>query len=600
MATTLHPAQALRYDGGMMDSVSFLGTASFRGGTRVCLLSSLLSIAGFSGVGWGQESQIRFNDVAEAAGIRFQHHSPLSPERHIHLFMGSGLAWTDYDRDGRPDLFFCQGRAWNKNDNDTQHKPTRSNQLFRNLRDGTFTDVTQAAGFADVRYSMGVAVGDYDNDGFSDLYVSNFGRNAFYRNNGDGTFTEQAAKLGLDDERYGASCTWADIDGDGNLDLFVVNYLKIDRNNYPLCHHKEAGLKLAASCHPRYLPAEFDILYHNEGDGRFTDVSQQSGLRKGQARQGLGIIAADLDGDNDVDFYVANDSVPNQLWVNQGDGTFRDRGILSGTAVNRTGRWEAGMGVVAGDVDGDGRFDLFVTNYFRETNTLYRNEGANFFLDVTDEVGLAAPSRLVLSFGTSLLDADNDGWLDLFVANGHVQDRFERFGRNEPFAQLPQFFRNDRGRRFQEVSRKVGDYFRRKVVGRGSAAADFDRDGRCDLAVLHLNGAAALLRNESESIGKSLQVQLVGISSNRDAIGAVVEVTVGKRRLLRSRIGSSSYLSCDEGPLLIGIGESRTVDRLSVRWPSGRREHWPAVPADGPAVPADGPLRLIEGTGVAD
>ena len=543
--------------------------------------------------GQGKRTSIRLRDVAQTAGIRFCHHSPLSPQRHLHLFFGSGVAWLDFDQNGRPDLFFCQGRAWFQDSVQGSPDDGHSNCLYRNLGDGTFADVTLNAGLADADYSMGTAVGDYNNDGFADLYVNNFGNNDCYRNNGDGTFTELAAGLGIDDGRYGSSCTWADIDRDGDLDLFVVNYLKIDLKNYPLCHRMKDGQEISSVCHPRYLPGEHDVLYRNEGDGTFTDITEIAGLMSEPPRQGLGITTADLDADGDLDFYVANDSVPNQLWINQGNGRFCDEGMLSGTSVNRDGQREAGMGVAIGDIEGDGRFDLFVTNYFNESNTLYRNQGELFFLDVTDELGVRAPSWTRLGLGVSLFDADGDGWLDLFVANGHVEDGLEESGRDEPFAQLPQLFQNDSGKRFWDISDAVGDYFRRQVVGRAVATADFDGDGRLDLAVLHLNGPAALLRNETQSAANVLQVELIGRQSDRDAIGAVLEVVVGNRKLLRLRKGSSGYLSCDEARLVIGIGQSPTVDRLLVHWPSGHRERWCSLPVNEP-------LRLVEGSGESE
>ena len=525
----------------------------------------------------------RFEDATAAAKIAFEHRSPLSEERHVHLTMGSGVAWIDFDRDGRPDVYFAQGSDW---------PPTsrESSRLHRNRGDGTFADVTEAAGLVDPFYAMGLAAGDYDGDGFADLYVSGFGMNRCYRNNGDGTFADVAQALQVDHAGYGSSCTWGDIDGDGLLDLFVVNYLAIDPQKYPLCSRDVDGRRLYFACHPQRVSPQYDVLYRNEGDGTFADVTESAGLRRDPARQGLGIAAADLDGDGDLDFYVANDTVPNQLWENQGTGTFADAGFLSNTALNRHGVAEAGMGVAVGDVNGDGRFDLFVTNYYAETNTLYRNEGGLGFLDVTDEMGLAAPSRLRLGFGTSLADFENDGWLDLFVANGHVHDRLKLFGRDEPYAQPAQLFRNERGRRFADVSSQAGEYFGREVVGRGSAAADYDGDGRIDLAVQHLNSPAALLRNTTEPAGSALRIELVGVESNRDGIGAVVEVQAAGRVLTRLRPGSTSYLSCDEARLTIGVGDAEVAERVTVTWPSGRREAWDEL--------STGRVHcLVEGTG---
>ncbi|MBT4865467.1 MAG: CRTAC1 family protein [Planctomycetaceae bacterium] len=521
-----------------------------------------------------------FDDATERSGIRFKHVSPLTPERHIHLVMGSGIGWIDFDRDDLPDLYLAQGVPFGQAERKQfQARSETSDRLYRNLGQGRFDDITEVAGLSDIDYSMGISVGDFDNDGFQDIYVTNFGRNRLLQNNGDGTFSEIAAVAGVDDSAYGSSCTWVDLDADGNLDLFVCNYLKLDANKYKLCTVGYNGRRFAISCHPRYVPAARDVVFHNEGDGSFTDWTQSAGLTTSPAAQGLGVIAADLDADGDIDIYVANDSVPNDLWINRGGGKFVNEGLLSGTALNRKGLREAGMGVAVGDVDGDGRPDLFVTNYYGETNTLYRNEGAAFFLDVTNEFGLAGPSRLRLGFGDSLFDFDNDGWLDLFVANGHVHDRQKLIGRDELYAQQPQLFRNQTGRRFVDVSKSGGAYFQRNVVGRSSAVADYDRDGKADLAVGHLDSKFVLLHNASQASGKpqtngmkSLRIELIGVRGNRDAIGAVVEVRNGKQRLTRFRTASAGYLSCDEGALTIGIGKTNAPVDITVRWPGGSRE----------------------------
>jgi len=534
------------------------------------------------------ETPLRFEDVSGEAGIDFQHRSPLTTERHLHLFMGSGAGWLDYDRDGWPDLYLGQGKAFE--DEDSKSQP--SNRFLANSGDGVFRDVTESARLTNTDYSMGVAVGDFDNDGFPDVYVSSYGQNRLYHNNGDASFSEIATDRHVDDHRFGSSSTWADIDGDGDLDLFVTNYLRLDKDNYPLCKHTELGKTYHSGCHPRYQKHEYDILYRNEGNGTFTDISKASGLQSGLARCGLGVIATDLDNDGNVDFYVANDTVHNQLWINDGSGVFVDDALLAGVAVNRIGQAEAGMGLAAGDVDGDGLPDLFVTNYFGESNTFYRNEGFGF-TDVTSEYGLAAPSKLRLAFGASLFDVDNDGWLDLFVANGHVHTEQPAMGRNEPFAQLPQLFRNQNGRRFGDASASSGDYFGRRLVGRASCVADFDRDGRLDLAVQHLNGAATLLRNKTASVGRVVQIELVGTESARDGNNAVVIVKAGDRKITRASIGSSSYLSSNDRRLSIGVGENDVADSVEVRWPGGRKEVWHSVPTSEVH-------RLIEGAGSAE
>ena len=534
------------------------------------------------------QNGIRLTDVAKDVKIDFRHDSPLTPERHLHLFMGSGLAWIDHDRDDWPDLYLCQGAAFSKLKG---NEPFHSDQFFRN-RSGVFQNITALAGLRNLDYSMGTAVGDYDNDGFQDLYVSSYGPNHLYRNNGDGTWSEVSNQPALNDQRFGSSCTWADVDGDGDLDLYVANYLRLLPDDYPLCSHEEGGKRYPGGCHPRYQMHELDILFRNGGDGSFEDISDEAGLTSETARAGLGVFVFDPDNDGDLDFYVANDTVHNQLWVNSGKGTFTDDALLSGVAVNGFGVAEAGMGVNGGDVDGDGRIDLFVTNYFNESNTLYRNDGFAF-TDVTAEFGLGAPSKQRLGFGTSFLDVNNDGWLDIFVANGHVQSYPPELEKHTPFAQSPQLFLNQNGRRFEEVSLDAGPYFQKRVVGRSSGVADFNRDGMTDIAVQQLNDVPAILRNDSEPAHNSVSIELIGTSSDRDAIGARIEVKLGDRSIVRLCNGSTSYLASDERRTVIGIGTHESLKTVTVRWPSGLRESWRSLGTQGVQ-------KLIEGRGLVE
>lgn len=538
-----------------------------------------------------QEKTVQFSDTALPLGIDFKHDSPFTPERHLHLFLGSGLGWVDYDLDGWSDLYCCQGIDWEFMMNPNVSKGLKqSNSLYRNLRGAKFSNATQNAKLLEFSYSMGMAVGDYDNDGFPDIFVNNFGENQLYWNQGDGTFSEDGRAAGVNNPGFGSGCTWADYDNDGDLDLFVVNYLKIDLKKYPVCDAGSGSQKVAVGCHPRYLPAEYDLLYENQSDGTFIDVSKKAGLHSEPARQGLGIIATDFNQDGWIDFYLANDEVPNQLWINNGKGGFTDQSLISGTAINRGGQWEAGMGVVAGDVDGDSTFDLFITNFYKETNTLYRNEGDLFFLDVTNEFGLAVPSQFKLGFGTNLIDANNDGWLDLFVANGHIKDLFPTSNDQEPFEQKPQFFKNEKGKRFQDVSATAGAYFSEKHLGRGSAVADFNQDEKLDLAVLNLNESIAILKNETQTDNRLLRIRLIGKQSNRSGIGARVEIKTDQRQFLRARQGSSSYLSCDEGVVYQGIVAGAKIEEVVVHWPGQKSEVWYPDQSRSQLV-------LIQGTG---
>lgn len=523
-----------------------------------------------------QQPAILFQDVTEHSQLQFQHLSPTTTKRHLHLMMGSGVGWLDYDNDGFPDLYCGQGEEWRraKKKKSDASAVVLSNRLFRNQGMNQFQDVTAMAGLISIGYSMGIAVGDYNHDGFEDLYVSQFGRNLLYCNNGDGTFSKTSQSAHVDDPGFGASCTWADLNGDGLLDLYVVNYLEIDREKYPICSRKVDGSRVYFICHPRYVRGQYDVIYRNLGNGSFLNVSKKAGLHSEPARQGLGVFAADFDRDGDMDVYIANDSVANQLWVNNGHGVFTDQALVAGVAFNRAGDREAGMGIAGADYNNDGKIDLFVTNYYGETNTLYRNEGALFFLDVTDETGLATPSRMRLGFGASFLDMNNDGWEDLFVTNGHVHDRLAQLGRNEPYEQEPQVLLNQAGKWFRNVSQLAGPFFQKKQVGRGSAVADFNRDGLPDLAISHLNGKLVLLENRSVTVNQSIGLQLIGTTSNRSAIGAIVELTVASEKLTRYCRGSSSYLSADENWVLSGVGKSQGPVTANVIWPEGKTEIW--------------------------
>ena len=552
----------------------------------------VLSVMSHLSLSTAQDKTIQFTESALPFGIDFKHDSPLTPERHLHTFLGSGLGWLDYDLDGWSDLYCCQGAHWESMMDPNQGQEVgQSNMLYRNQSGSKFANVTEDLILRESRYSMGVAIGDFDNDGFPDIFVNNIGANQLFWNQGDGTFSEVGSVSGVNHSGFGSSCTWADYDNDGDLDLFVVNYLTIDMKKYPVCTAGSGSETVATGCHPRYLPAAYDILYENQSDGTFNDVSIKVGLHAEPARQGLGVIATDFNQDGWIDFYLANDEVPNQLWINNRHGGFTDQSLISGTAVNRGGQWEAGMGVAVGDVDGDLTFDLFVTNFYKETNTLYRNEGDLFFLDVTNEFGLAAPSQFNLGFGTCLIDADNDGWLDLFVANGHIKDLFPNSNDQEPFRQKSQFYQNEKGKRFQDVSEVSGNYFNEKHLGRGSAVSDFNRDGKLDIAVLNLNESVALLKNDTKTDHQLISIRLIGTQSNRCGIGARVDIKTDQRQFLRARQGSSSYLSSDEGVVSLGMVLGEKNKEVVVHWPGQDAEVW--YPDPGRSQ-----LTLIQGTGV--
>jgi hypothetical protein len=495
------------------------------------------------------KSQLAFEDVTSAVGVTFQHHSPMTPGQHLHLTMGGGVAWIDIDHDEWPDLIFGQGCEWTGDPHSTSGA-ARFDQVFRDER-GIFREVTSVSGVQNSRYTMGLAAGDFDNDGFSDLALTSFGGNSLHQNNGDGTFTAIPDTLPSDRWIVPASCTWFDANTDGLLDLYVTNYLQIDPANYAICREQRGGREVIIPCPPRKYDWPSDELYVNLGDGRFVASAKEAGLQNCVRSAGLGVVTGDFNEDHHSDLYVANDTTANFLLTGNGQGQFDDTAIIAGAALNRLGEGEAGMGVATGDIDGDGRLDLFVGNYYGESNTLYRNEGHGLFLDVTAEYGLAAPSRARLAFGTLLNDFDNDGWLDIFVANGHLSDRLTPAESRIPFRQKAQLMRSVSGRRFAEDSTAAGLYFQRDVVGRGCAAADYDNDGRLDLVVQHLNDAAALLRNVSTTRHRNVMLQLTPVSGNRDAIGWSVRFDAEGHPQLRQREGSSSYLSCNDARIAV-------------------------------------------------
>ena len=363
------------------------------------------------------------------------------------------------------------------------------------------------------------------------------------------------------------------MNNDSHLDLYLTNYLDLDFENYQTCIDDASGLYII--CPPWKFKGYSDSLLINDGAGQLVDESETRGITSATAAQGLGVICSDIDSDGDADIYVANDSVPNHLWVNDGRGHFSENGFLSGTALNLSGQREAGMGVACADVDRNGLPDLFVTNFHGETNTFYRNEGATFFLDVTNEIGLGAPSRSRLGFGTLFLDANNDSDVELFVANGHIHDRLKELGRDVPFRQRSQLFSWDE-HRFVDLSDSAGDWFQQPNLGRGCAAGDFDRDGRQDIVVTTLNGPAALLKNETSDVGNAVQLRLIGTQCNRDAIGARIEIQTSESVLTVERRGSSSYLSCDDSVIHVGVGRDESVD-ITVHWPGCESETWSQV-----------------------
>ncbi len=503
---------------------------------------------------------LRFEDRAAEAKLTFRHHTGAGSERYMVETMGSGLATADLDVDGWLDVYFAQGAATPGAD----VPPGLTNKLYRGRDDGTFETV---AGAADSRaWTMGVAIADYDNDGFPDIYVSNFGANELYRNNGDGTWRELGTIAGVDNADWGASAAWADIDLDGDLDLYVTNYVDFTWDNHKFCGNPRRNLR--AYCHPDVYNAAPDVLYRNEGDGTFAEIGGPAGIADTLDGKGLGVVFGDYDNDGDPDAYVANDSTRNFLYRNDGDGNFVEDGLLAGVGFSADGQAEAGMGTDWGDHDGDGLLDVFVTNLDLETNSLYRNLGDGGFAEVTFASGLGEPSLLQVGFGTNWADFDNDGDLDLFVANGHIIDNIAEFRDNIAYAQPNQVYRNDNPG-FVEVGHRAG--LTVPTVSRGSVVADFDRDGRLDVIVSNNGGIVEFHSNQSGA-GNWIELHLAGRGVNRSAAGSrVVAVSADGTQLLREIRAGSSY--CSSGPAVVHLGLGSSTEAIvEIHWPGGAVE----------------------------
>jgi hypothetical protein len=506
-----------------------------------------------------------FRDVAGARGLSFTHDRGATPEHQLPETMGSGVAWLDFDGDGWMDLYVVQSGPFPPNGS-----ARARDRLYRNRGDGRFEDVTEKAGIADAAYGMGAIAADFDNDGRTDLFVTNFEGNILYRNDGDGTFTDVTEKAGVRGSGWATSAAFADFDGDGWLDLFVVRYLDYRVEKSFFCGNTEKGLR--EYCHPSLYPPIANLLYRNNGDGTFTDVTESSGIGRALGK-GLGVIVSDLDGDGRPDVYVANDTTMNFVFHNLGGMKFEDVSLLSGAGLSVFGRPFGGMGVNAGDLDGDGLPDLVVANFEAEPNSYYRNVGGGVFEDLSTASGFGAPAFASSGFGLNLLDVANAGRLDAFVANGHVLEVPHQQG--VTYAERPQLFWNDGKGRF--VERGCGEPFRKAVVSRGSATADFDNDGDLDIAVSNSGGPLELLENAGRH-GGWLGLTLVGRRSNRQAVGARVTLTTDAGKQVRETRAGESYLSSGDPRVHFGLG-SATPRSLEIRWPSGLVQTLPAPPA---------------------
>jgi enediyne biosynthesis protein E4 len=527
----------------------------------------------------------RFTDVAEKAGLtRPIVYGGTDSKSYIVEVVGCGAAFFDYDNDGWLDVLILSGTRLEG------APPGTTNRLYKNNRDGTFTDVTEKAGLTRTGWASGVTVGDYDNDGHDDLFITYYGQNVLYRNNGNGTFTDVTAKAGLAQNvvRYGSGCTWLDYDRDGHLDLFVANYLdttleKLPRpGENPDCRFRGVPV----NCGPRGLPTGYVQLFRNNGNGTFTDVSQASGVAAARGGYPMTAVAADYDDDGWPDVYVACDSTPSWLFRNQHDGTFRQEGLERGVALSEDGLEQAGMGVAVGDYDLDGRLDIFKTNFSDDTHVLYRNDGTGFFTDSTIRSGLGVETRYV-GWGAGMVDLDNDGLPDLFVVTGSVYPEVERALPTYPFRTPRLVFRNLGGGRFEELIEEAGPGVAAAHPSRGGAFGDFDNDGDVDVLVMNMNEPPSLLRNDVTGGGHWLKVLLQGVKSNRSAIGARVVARYRGRAQAQEVTAQSSFYSANDRRLHFGLGTATTAD-LAIRWPSGATETIPKVEADQLVVVREG------------
>lgn len=538
---------------------------------------------------------VSFIDIGREAG--FSTKTMFGGERQNKYLLettGCGIAFYDYDNDGWLDVFVVNG--WRLEGFPKGHQPTC--HLFKNNRDGTFTDVTMKAGLAHSGWGQGVCIGDYDNDGYEDLFISYYGKNALFHNNGDGTFTDVTDKAGVAGEgRWNTGCAFVDYDRDGHLDLFVANYIDLDLKTAPLpesgpCLYK--GVMVA--CGPPGLQGGKNILYHNNGNGTFADVSEASGIRKTQGTYGLGVLVADFDNDGWPDIYVANDSTASVLYKNQKNGKFEDVAIAAGAALSSDGKPQAGMGVSAGDYDHKGSFDIVKTNFAGDTHSLYHNQGDGNFDDQTFAAGLGLNTKY-LGWGCGFFDMDNDGWLDILICNGHVYPEVEQLKTEAAYAQRKLLYRNLRNGRFEDVSMKAGPGIRTPAPARGCAFGDFDNDGDIDIVVNTVNDYPQLLRCDFSTGNNWIKIRTIGVKSNRSGIGARIRCIArepGSKQPLAQidevRSGGS-YLSQSDLRIHFGLGKAVKAERIEVTWPSGQVD----VVKD---VPANRVIYVKEGAGI--
>ena len=554
---------------------------------RLCLALALIFAACCTGLVIAQKSASPnaspksseiFADVTQKLSVNFQYLSSHTSRKYLPETMGAGVALFDYDNDGRLDIYLVNGAPLaDPTPKGTIPQKTDSsywNRLYHQKPDGNFEDVTEKAGLQGVGYGMGVAVGDYDNDGFEDLFVTAYGGNKLYHNNGNGTFTDVTEKAGVAGSGWSTSAAWIDLDGDGFLDLIVLRYLDWDFDDI-WCGERKEGYR--AYCHPDYFKPIAPLVYHNNGDGTFTEIAQKAGLAK--PGKGLGIGIADYDRDGHIDFFVANDSIPEFLYHNKGDGTFEEAGLTSGVAVDQDGRTFAGMGVDCADYNNDGWPDIVVTDLANQRYALYENNKDGTFTYTSQSLGIGSMTLSHSGWGVRFLDYDNDGWKDLLIAQGHDLDTIEMTYPNLRYRE-PMLLAHNTGHGFIDVSAQSGDVFRHPWVARGMAIGDLDNDGRLDAVVTTNDGPVHILHNQTSTGNHWILLKLVGHKSNRDAIGAAVTLTTNSGSQYATVSTAGSYLSSSDKRVHFGLGKESVIQEIDIRWPSGIRQTLKNIPAN--------------------
>jgi hypothetical protein len=521
----------------------------------------------------------QFVDITTSSGIDFVHiNGDKESKKYLFEAKGGGIGFCDLDNDGWIDILLVQGSTMER-----FRKGTNPHcRLYQNLQNGTFEDITEKAGLSHSGWGMGVTFGDYDNDGWADIYLTNLQANALFRNNCDGTFTDMTSIAGVGTTNWSASAAFGDYDRDGDLDLYVANYVYLDFDHLPepgsmpICNYRgRPGI-----CGPMGLQGAPNVLYRNNGDGTFTDVTRESGVNENNRYFSLGVLWADLDGDYDLDLWVANDSTPNEVYINQGDGTFLEMGFLSGLAANADGGFQASMGIDVADYDNDGLMDAFATHFAHDHSTLYRNRGDLLFEDVTNKAQLIQPEWLLVSWGTRFVDLDHDGWKDLFHSNGHVYPFLLTAGWSDRYYQPCSFYLNQRDGTFRDVGRLAGTDIQLETSSRGMAFGDADNDGDIDLVITNMNQSPQLLRNDLENDNHWIMFRTAGRQSNRDGLGAQIRVTTGEMKQVWEIKRTVGVYSASDPRAHFGLGAATKVDLVEIQWPSGRKQEFADVAAD--------------------